>query len=243
MKRSTDYDSLNARDFFLWEQMLLQPFKVIVGPMNVVLPRPSQLQRKRHRGRLHMPVLWPIYCLTLIWDFIFCSRWHFFSPFQTLSGRWAYPHLSGPPWPSRYGRGRSEKSPLLLLLPGIKPSSVHLANPSYFTLCAVETDHMTLTSLLKCKLTIIFRLFLNPKQSFIWLSVSLKLFLSGFYFFLKKKWCGAPKILCLPLALLHLCSGCWACTGYPLGQSAHSSWSNTVPDLKCWHMKKTMSNC
>lgn len=82
MKRSTDYDSLNARDFFLWEQMLLQPFKVIVGPMNVVLPRPSQLQRKRHRGRLHMPVLWPIYCLTLIWDFIFWSRWHFFFTFS-----------------------------------------------------------------------------------------------------------------------------------------------------------------
>lgn len=49
MKWSTDYNSLNAGFFFLWEQMLLQPFKVIVGAVNVVLPRSSQLQMQQSR--------------------------------------------------------------------------------------------------------------------------------------------------------------------------------------------------
>lgn len=43
-KWSTHYDSLNPWHIFLWEQMLLQPFKVITGPMNVILPRPRLLQ-------------------------------------------------------------------------------------------------------------------------------------------------------------------------------------------------------
>lgn len=84
IKWCTDYDSLNARDFFLWEQMLLQPFEVIIGPMNVVLPRPSQLQCMRHRGRLHTPVLWSIYCLTLIWDLIFVADDTFFTFSDTI---------------------------------------------------------------------------------------------------------------------------------------------------------------
>lgn len=59
MKWSTDYDSLDAGLFFLWEQMLLQPFEVIVGAVNVVLPRSSQLQiqQTRQHGCLVTPLV------------------------------------------------------------------------------------------------------------------------------------------------------------------------------------------
>lgn len=84
-----------------------------------------------------------------------------------------------------------------------------------------------------------FQASIKSRLSFICFPAALNLLLSWFY----QQLCGAPRIFCLVLAVVHLCFGCWACTGYPLGQSAHSSWSNTVPDLKCLHMKKTMSNC
>lgn len=120
MKWSTDYDSLNARFFFLWEQMLLQPFKVIVGAVNVVLPRSSQLQmqQSRQHGCLMTRQLFnPQIRLAS------GSRQLFVSPFQIQSGRSGCPRLSPPPWPSRYGRGRSEQTPQQLLPPGIIRSS------------------------------------------------------------------------------------------------------------------------
>lgn len=45
IKLSTDYDSLNPGHIILREQVLLQPFKVIIGPVHVVFPRPRQLEQ------------------------------------------------------------------------------------------------------------------------------------------------------------------------------------------------------
>lgn len=89
----------------------------------------------------------------LTWDPLFnpqrrpasCFLFTVFSPFQIQSGRWARPRLSPPLWPSRYGRGRSEQTPQLLLPPGIAQSSsvqlMQLQKSTYFTLLKPVTWH------------------------------------------------------------------------------------------------------
>lgn len=43
--KSTDYDSLNPGHILLREKVLLQPLKIIIGPVHMVLPRPRQLEK------------------------------------------------------------------------------------------------------------------------------------------------------------------------------------------------------
>lgn len=43
--KGTDYDPLDPRHILLGEQVLLQPFKVLIGPIHMVFPRPRQLEQ------------------------------------------------------------------------------------------------------------------------------------------------------------------------------------------------------
>ena len=52
MVKGTDYDSLYPGHFLLREKVLLQPFKIIVGPVHMVHPGPRQLAQTRGNMRL-----------------------------------------------------------------------------------------------------------------------------------------------------------------------------------------------
>lgn len=180
MKWSTDYDSLNARDFFLWEQMLLQPFKVIEGPMNVVLPRPSQLQRKRRRGRVHMPVLWPIYCLTLMRDLIFIADDTFFTFSDTIRKVSISPSFRTSvtftlwPWTLREEPASFTSSWNQTF---ISASAATAKSHLLHIVCSGDRSHDT-HKLVKMQTYHHFQaFFFNSKLSFIWLSVALNLFI------------------------------------------------------------------
>lgn len=226
MKWSTDYDSLDAGNFFLWEQMLLKPFKVIVRPVNVVLPRTSQLQTQQTAQHGWLETRY----LTLKEDLLLAADHCFLTFSDTIRKVSTSPSFTTSvtftlwPWTLRADPTAftsSWNSTIII--------STTDATAKVYLLHTVETCHMTYihTSLSHWKLTIIFRLLLNPDcplSAFQWLWISFYLDFINSCVALQRSsalcwlWC----IIC-----------CWACTGYPLGQSAHSSWSNTVPDLKC----------
>lgn len=49
MKYRTDYDSLYPGNILLCKQVLLQPFKIIIGPVHMVLSCPRQLEHTRDK--------------------------------------------------------------------------------------------------------------------------------------------------------------------------------------------------
>lgn len=130
-KKRTYYDSLNPGHVLLGEQVLLQPLKVIVGPVHMVLPCPRQLAETRGTAcQLSGPgqinrLTAARFCIRsdVIKAFSKYLKKIIFSPFQIQWWRSVCLHLSAPQKPWWCEHARWEMMSRLLPLPGVRNRS------------------------------------------------------------------------------------------------------------------------